>query len=169
MIFANLKSLTIPEGIVTKIVSAGAALWEAIKYKNWIPYSTTADGKTIFNGGLGYKDNTRLNTSAAEVELSGYVTFGYIPAKATDVIRVKGLTWDSAYNTGCYLHAFNSSFTKEKTLRPNGGTQDIVQADEGNGVVAFRIRDYFSACRYIRLSAYGSGANAIITVNEEIK
>lgn len=167
--FSTLKSLKIPEGIVTKIVSAGITLWEAVRYKNWIPFSTDADGKTIFNGGLGYKNNSRLNSSAAVVALDGYTVSGYIPARASNIVRVKGVTFDSAHNTGCYFWTFDSSFTKLKSERPyDGNTADISITQEGNGVTAFHLANYSTSVRYIRLSAYGDGANAIVTVNEEI-
>ena len=166
MDFSKLKEMSICGIELKQLFIDGVQVWKRIK--NWVQFSTEADGKTIYNGGLGYKNNTRLNSSAVDTGETGYVTFGYIPAKANDVIRVKGLTWSSTYNTGCYLHAFNSSFVKEKTLRPSSGTQDIVCSNEDNGVVVFTVQGYFSTCRYIRLSAYGSGADAIITVNEKI-
>ena len=34
--------------------------------KNWVPYSTEADGITIYNDGLGYKEGYRLSSSGAE-------------------------------------------------------------------------------------------------------
>ena len=57
--FTGVKSISIPEGIVKQITrkSDGVILFKSGP-KNWIPYSTTTDGKTIFNGGLGYKNNT---------------------------------------------------------------------------------------------------------------
>ena len=168
MDFSKVKSITIPEGIVTKIASAGVTLWEAVRYKNWVKYSTESDGKTIYNGGLGYKNNTRLNSSAVETTQSGYVTFGYIPLKANDVVRVKGVTWNSSTQTGGYFWTFDSSLTKLKSQRPNGGSSDIKVADEGNGVISFTIASYATATAYFRMSSYGSGADVIITVNEEI-
>lgn len=167
--FSAVKSITIPEGIVTKIMSAGKTLWEAVRYKNWVPFSTEADGKTIFNGGLGYKNNSRLNSSAAVVTLDGYTVTGYIPARAGNIVRVKGVSFDSAHNSGCYFWTFDSSFTKLKSERPSdSSTADISITQEGNGVIAFSLVDYNTSVRYIRLSAYGDGANAIVTVNEEI-
>lgn len=167
--FSSLKELSILEGAVKKIVSAGVILWEIVKkYKNWVPFSTESDGKTIFNG-IGYKEGCRLNSDAEVVELDGYVTFGYIPVKASDVIRVWGLTWDSDHNTGCYLHVFDSSFVKQKILRPTSGTADVEFSIGSIGELVFRIKSYASYCAYIRLSAYGPfGASVIITVNEEI-
>lgn len=167
--FSAVKSITIPEGVVTKIMSAGKTLWEAVRYKNWIPFSTDADGKTIFNGGLGYKNNSRLNSSAAVVTLDGYTVTGYIPARAGNIVRVKGVTFDSAHNTGCYFYTFDSSFKSLKYERPSdSSTEDISITQEGNGVIAFSLVDYNTSVRYIRFSAYGDGVNAIVTVNEEI-
>lgn len=166
--FADYVRLTIPEGSVTKITrqSDGAVLWKK-GYVNLVPLSTEADGKTIYNGGLGYKDNTRLNSSAAEVALDGYVVIGYIPVKSGDIVRVKGITWSSGTNTGGYFWTFDSSFTKQKQSRPSGGSQDITFSTE-NGVVVFRLANYMSNCEYFRFSAYGTGENLVVTVNEEI-
>lgn len=167
--FSAIKAISIPEGKVKAIhrESDGQLLWKG-GYKNWVPYSTEADGKTIFNGGLGYKDNYRLNSSAAEVALSGYVVFGYIPVKADDVVRVKGITWDSSTNTGCYFYTFNSSFEKLKSTRPTGGSSDITAYVDENGVLVVEFAAYSKDVAYFRFSAYGSGAEVVITVNEEI-
>lgn len=165
--FSAVKAITIPEGIVTKIVYAGVTLWEAIRYKNWIPFAIDTD-KSIFNK-VGYKNNSRLNSSAAVVTLDGYTVSGYIPARAGDIVRVKGVAFDSAHNTGCYFWTFDSSFTKLKSERPaDGSTADISITQEGNGVTAFHLVAYNTNVRYIRFSAYGDGANLIVTVNEEI-
>ena len=167
--FADYKQIRIPEGQVKRIARAndGLVLWKAA-YINQVPLSKEADG-TPYNGGLGYRDNTRLNSSAADVALDGYAVCGYIPANAGDTVRVKGVTWDSSKNTGSYFWTFDSSHTKQKNKRPNGdGSQDIAVTFEGNGVVAFGIANYRTETAYIRLSAYGKGADVIVTVNEEI-
>ena len=173
MDFSVIKKLTIGGIELKQLFINGIQVWKAISYKNWVKYSTTNDGKTIYNNGLGYKNNTRLNSSAAETGQSGYVTFGYIPAKPGDIVRVKGITWDSSTQTGCYFWYFDASFTKQKYLRPTSGTTDIEWSNEGNGVTKFKISTSgqvaaAGVCEYIRFSAYGSGENVIITVNEEI-
>lgn len=167
--FSTVKAITIPEGVVKQITrkSDGTVLWKAGP-KNWIPYSTESDGKTIFNGGLGYKDNSRLNSSADVVTLNGYVVTGYIPVKPGDIVRVKGITWNSSTNTGSYFWTFNSGFTKLKSSRPNISSQDIVATVKENGVVEFMLQRYANTVAYIRFSSYGSGANLVVTVNEEI-
>lgn len=166
MDFSAFKKLTIGGVELKQLFINGIQVWNSVK--NWVKYSTEADGKTIYNGGLGYKDNTRLNSSAVEASKDGYSTVGYIPAKAGDIVRLKGLTWSVEHNSNCYFCTYDSSFTKIKYLRPEQNISDVVWSDEGNGVVAFRIVYYFAKCAYIRLSAYGSGANVMITVNEEI-
>lgn len=155
---------------MTKITrqSDGAVLWQK-KYVNMVPLSTTNDGTTIYNGGLGYKDDTRLNSSAADTTLAGYATCGFIPAKAGDTVRMKGLTWDADHQTGCYFITFDSSFSKLKYERPKeGNSGDITASVDANGVVVVKLESYATSVAYIRLSAYGKGENMIVTVNEEI-
>ena len=165
--FSKLKSLVIPEGVVTKIVSAGVTLWQAVRYKNWVLLSTDVDG-SIYNK-VGYKDNSRLNSSAAVVDLAGYVVTGYIPAKAGDTIRVKGIQWDSTTNTGGYFYTFDVDYNGLKYKRPNGdGSIDINFTVDENGVVTFTLVSYNTNVSFIRFSAYGVGENLIVTVNEEI-
>ena len=64
MMFSDLKSLTVPEGEVTKIAVGGVTIWENMK--NWVKFSTEADGVTIYNGGLGYKNGYRVRSGGAE-------------------------------------------------------------------------------------------------------
>ena len=196
MIFANLKSLTIPEGIVTKIVSAGVTLWEAVKHKNWVSYSIGSDGKP-FNGGLGYYNGQELSGSSGSQRAgTGHTCTGFIPVKQGDVIRIKGCNWYStkAYN---YIVAYNANFVHWSTTQTNGthyynttnnpnklyiehpkygGSMDI-QSDVSTIVIGkeYSIYDHdgFENIAYIRLSARGDGgtvdgADLIVTVNEEI-
>ena len=163
--FSEIKGVAIPDGDVVKIEINGTLVWKAGP-TNWVPLSINADG-SAYNNGLGYTDNTRLNSSAAEVTLSGYVVCGYIPVKPGDTVRVKGITWDSATQTGSYFWTFDSSFTKQKQQRPNGGSSDITVSNS-NGVVSFKLAASMTDCAYFRISSYGSGADLIITVNEEI-
>jgi hypothetical protein len=53
-----------------------------------VKFSTEADGVTIYNAPLGYKQKTRVRSGGAETT-QGYATCtGYIPVKPGDVIRV---------------------------------------------------------------------------------
>ena len=137
-------------------------------YKNWVEYAIDTDG-SFFNG-IGYRLDTRLNSSAAEVAIADYGVSGYIPVKAGDVVRVRGAMFNTSYATGGYFWTFDENFTKLKSERPaDNSTEDISVVQEENGVTAFHLVSYNTDVRYIRLSAYGLGPNTLITVNEEIK
>lgn len=64
MDFSNVKSITIPEGKVKRILSGSTVLWQS-GYTNLVPLSTEADDKTIYNGGLGYKNGYRIRSGGA--------------------------------------------------------------------------------------------------------
>lgn len=165
--FSGVTGIVIPEGNVLKIELGGTLIWKR-EPVNLVRTSTDSTG-AVYNGGLGYKNNTRLNSSAAEAGETGYATCGYIKVKAGDFVRMKGLQWDSSVNTGCYFWTFDSGFTKLKYKRPNGsGSADIIVTSEGNGVTVFKVAAYSTDAAYIRLSAYGTGENLLVTVNEEI-
>ena len=55
---------------------------------NIIPLSTEADGKTIYNNGLGYKDNCRVRSAGGEEETDCTSCTGYIPYKKGDVLYI---------------------------------------------------------------------------------
>ena len=63
--FTGVKAITIPEGKVKKITSNGVVLWKG-GHTNLVPLSTEADGVTIYNGGLGYKNGYRIRSGGAE-------------------------------------------------------------------------------------------------------
>ena len=52
MIFANVKSITIPEGNVKQIALGSTILWKAVEetsgYTNLLPSATDTDRKTIY-------------------------------------------------------------------------------------------------------------------------
>lgn len=171
MDFLNIKELIIPEGLVTKIVSAGVTLWEATRYKNWVPYSIDTDG-SIYDG-RGYKDNSRLSSSGGVSAQSESTTTGFIQAKAGDTIRIKGGLW---YNTKVsinYIIAYNSSFSKVYTANSQGGyqTSTLIESMSLDGDVSVVKLKSGLTYEYIRLSINENGitgANLIVTVNEEI-
>ena len=81
---------------------------------NQVPNSKAADG-TPYNGGQGYKDNTRLSLSAGESAQNGFTVTGFIPVEVGDTIRFKNVNtsssssnvfvifYDSAHNYVGYL------------------------------------------------------------------
>lgn len=129
MDFSKVKEVTIPEGVVLKIMSGAKLLWEKITFKNQVPLSTDTDG-SIYNG-TGYKDNVRLSSSGgvSSSAQTGSVTTGFIPWKNTDIIRIKGAQLLGNSSGHWYFYMYNSS----KSPLSSGGYVDYVSIDAGVG------------------------------------
>jgi hypothetical protein len=181
MDFSQVKSLTIPEGEVVQIAAGDTILWKAGP-TNLVPLSTEADGKTIYNGGKGYKDGYRIRSGGNEAEQKISACTGYIPYKKGDKLYIYppfiGRNTDNAINfynsafeclgqitdSGAAYGFCNSTF---KTKVVNGVSVLDISAVTVSGVnnVAFvRITHYIEE----GFSTITSGAEMIITKNEEI-
>lgn len=162
------------EQIVGTLVISGG-------YINRVPISINADG-TIYNGGLGYKNKTRVRSGGAEGESSDAACTGYIPVKPTDIIRLKG--WDMKFSaTANCINISDANFNNlgQWSAQYSGGYGNLAgtgyatleaMVEEGNGVYKWQIPPAnFCETAYIRVSGStgGSGAGMIVTVNEEIK
>jgi hypothetical protein len=185
MDFSIIKALTIPEGEVTKIEANGVVLWQAVTYKNWAKYSTEADGTTIYNNGLGYKDGYRVRSGGAEAELVRAICTGFIPFKKGDVLRIYpafiGKNTENAIN---FSDASRTNLGQQTGVTSYGicqVNQSLWVASAKNvvdGVTVVDISNIPNAndVAYVRVTNYkgeggtiSSGAEMIITVNEEIK
>lgn len=190
--FSQYPRWEIPEGRVKQVARAsdGLVLWKA-GYINAVPLSTTSDGNTIYNN-KGYKDGVRLNSSAKETSQSNTTTTGFIPAVYGQPIRMSGVNW--GYNPGSgayynYIQFYNEDFSLSVTINlycldgnintgisnisgTKGGwinTSKSTITTDSNGVTTFNIvftKD--PGYSYIRIAANGTGANMIVTVDEEI-
>ncbi len=142
----------------------------SVQYTNIIPYALEAKGEA-FNGGLGYIDGYRLNSSGVYTAEEGYTVTGYIYSQSGAVIRLKGGTW-SARQEGC-LALYDSDFsliavislTSEASIPEKGiSFSSGVLTFNSSAVTAFSLPSEF----YIRFSANTSGENLIATYNEEL-
>lgn len=186
MNFANIKTLTITEGVVKKIEVNGAVLWEEpASYKNWVFYSTEADGKTIYNGGKGYKDGYRVRSGGAEGESANCTITGYIPYTKGDIIYIyPPFTGLNTLNT---VNFYDDSFTNRGQITDSGTGYGIcsgaVAQFKTKVVNGVSVLDISSATvsdvenvAYVRIGnnigdtghMITSGSEMIITKNEEI-
>lgn len=170
---------------------AVTAVKSAPSYINQIPLSTDSNG-AIYNGGLGYKNGFRISSSGGEsANASSFIT-GFIPVKAGDVIRFSGAyiageggilnnymykadrthvqgstTIDGvsiSYNPLTPYSFFASP--KKETVRALYGPAEI---DETNQRVLSMTIPNTGEIAYARFTLNAAdGANAIITINEEI-
>lgn len=189
MDFSEVKAITIPEGEVTKITIGGNVVWEAITYTNQVPISTDTDG-SIFNG-VGYIENRRLSSSGglSSSAQNGSVTTGFIPFPNGDktIIRMKGVEWINANSKKSghyYIYFYNANKGKIQDYqylespangsshivtitRDTSGVETIVFNQEYGSTNTF-LNNIRSTAKFIRITAYGKGADFIVTINEEI-
>ena len=160
---------------VTGDIVITAVATKIVSYTNQVPISTDADGN-VFNG-TGYIDGYRINSSGATAALSGFTATGFIPFTKGQTIRIggEGITFDeygclvmfydlsktTLTNTGIAYDkvgntAYGTWITEETSvfcLDPNGNFPSSLTTEQG----------------YIRISAKGSGANLIVTLDEKIE
>jgi len=187
--FSQFPRLEIGGKRVKKIArkSDGQVLWTA-GYINMVPLSINADG-TIYNGGLGYKEGYRVRSGGAEGESDNAVCTGFIPFKKGDILRIYpafiGRNTDNAINFA------DASFTNLGQNTASGASYGICGTNESlwdaamanvvNGVTVVDISNIPNAgdVAYVRITNFygtasgqtspiSSGAELIVTVNEEI-
>lgn len=105
--------------------------------------------KSPFNGGLGYKTDTRLSSTSSLESTSNatnYMCSGFIDVIKTDDIYISGITGDNNKYTVVWF--YDSTFTKIGTAIPQS---EWMLPDE-NGVISFKISDYrdFDSINYMR-------------------
>ena len=160
---------------VTGDIVITATATKIVSYTNQVPISTDADGN-VYNG-TGYKDGYRINSSGAEAELSGFTATGFIPFTKGQTIRIggEGITY-AEY--GCLLMFYDAA----KTYISNSGiaydkvgntTYGTWTTEETSVFCLDPLDTYPNTLSgingYIRISAKGSGANLIVTLNEKIE
>lgn len=182
MDFQSIKALTIPEGDVTKITFIGGVLWEKVLYKNWVKYSTEADGTTIYNNGLGYKDGYRVRSGGAEAEKADGTIIGFIPYKKGDKLYIyPPFVGENTNNT---VNFYDSTFACLGQITDIGnaygicsGYASLFKTRVVDGVSVLDISsatvDGVENIEFVRIgnkigSVITSGSEMIITKNEEI-
>lgn len=179
--------LSNPTGNVTVTVVCVQA---APKYTNLLPLATDSSGNP-YNGGKGWKADTRLNSSGTEAAYTGVEVTGFIPVKLGDVIYFKNV---GAYAHGSHANAkqqyfavYDANKTKLQSaiisyLNIEGqcvyfenndisaSGRKIIQINTANAKSADGSKDWRkSNMAYFRISAAEITDDSIITVNEPIE
>lgn len=189
--FSQLKQLNIDGIKLEQLFINDTRVWKG--YKNWVRYSTEADGVTIYNGGLGYKNGYRVRSGGGYQERNTCAHTGFIPVKAGDVVRISGMHFANGYGHGSALNVADSSFTNIGQFSMSSGIYGIFTkaeyagyikssvVEEKPGVWKWIVPPAASGVAYIRITAnmYGAephndpvvnadGSLLIVTINEEI-
>lgn len=166
-------------------------LWKA-PFINLVPMAIDTDGSRF--DGVGYRDGYRLSASGGLSAQANTFTTGFIPVTAADVIRMAGVNYTAPEGQYCYLIFYDSAFsvlgstsnaesssyaTGYRTLfrgivvsngKYNVNTNMNHPMVDANGVTVFDNYEFTdgSNVAYFRINGYGAGADAIVTINEEI-
>ena len=184
MDFSSFKKLTIGGVELKQLFINDIQVWKS-GYKNWVRYSTEADGVTIYNGGLGYKDGYRIRSGGAESAQTFSACTGFIPFKRGDVLRIDPKF--TKQNTTNAINFANSNFKNLGQINDNGLAYGICATNAENyltqvidGVSTLTYGDSIDqSIQYVRIthliqnttnmnSEIKSGSELIVTINEEI-
>lgn len=133
-----------------------------VSYTNQIYESIDKNG-SVYNGGKGYKENTRVSTSsgnessATGMTITGFINLAAIKDKGPHILRIKDIDLTSGNST---MATYDTSFTFKTGFYCN----NYLGAADANGVRSVSISQ---DAGYIRVSG-AFGSNPIITIDEEI-
>lgn len=171
----------LPENVT---VSGAGYTWDATTGKLVLSNPTadvvitivaTKSGYTNIIDTVGYTDGVRLSSSGSTSAMDGYTTTGMIDISAYEapvIIRTNGVNF--TYTASCYMVLYKADGTKithnpinSTITNGDGGWNNFtITADaDGNIVITKKVS---GAADYFRIAGYGSGANLIVTINEEI-
>lgn len=180
MDLSSYKSISINGTPMKKILIGGVVAWKK-PVTNLVPLSTDTDG-TIYNG-VGYKDNVRLSSSGgiSSSAQSGSTTTGFIPwGGDSDVLRMSGVEWVVESGKHYYVNFYDAdkSFMAYFSVAESTGLTHISTVTRENGVTTIEWNTEYGttnsllqvvrSASYIRITAKGSGADMVVTINEEI-
>ena len=151
------------------VITANAT--KAVSYHNLVPTAVDSSGAYA-----PYTDGKYLSSSGSPSDMNGFVTTGFIPfdGGASHVYRIggDGISWNTY---GCRI----AWYTADYSLKGSPTNYDKIgvsiyyptKVEDANAAAAFSTDINVSppqGAAYFRVSAKGSGANLIVTLDEEI-
>ena len=157
---------------VTGDVVITAKATKVVSYHNLVPTAVDSSGASA-----PYTDGKIMNSSAEVIDLEHFTITGFIPfdGAAVHIYRIggEGISWNEY---GARIAWFNADFSlKENVMSFNHLNRNEwfpTKIDDPNAAVAFSTNANFAppqGAAYFRVSAKGSGANLIVTLDEPIE
>lgn len=142
------------------------------EYTNKIPSSVDAEGG-IYNK-RGIKSGHSLNSSGSEIENPNTYTTGFIPVKKGDIIRIQDpgqSDFDTTLVMALYQQLTDSSQNIGKNVGDISGNELYGNVSISGNILTWNTSNigYYFWENFSYLRATVHSADAIITVNEEIK
>lgn len=158
------------------LIITAVASYEA-PYINQIPISQEESSTNIYNNGLGYKDNSRINSSGTVQDKDGLAVTGFIPCVSGNILYFKNLNLriNSSNTTEVRLAFYDSN--KQIIVTSNGTTATPYWADlldnEGtivsdDQITSIKVPTYDTPVAFARFTFNRLYINGILTVNQEI-
>lgn len=175
MIFANVKSITIPEGNVKQISSGGVVLWKMVEesgptYTNLVTSALAKDG-TILDG-IGYRQGAYYNGSTI-TSASAFTSVGFISIDGSvqHDIYLYGLslsgTPKNVFVLGTETFSAADHFGSLKDGFSNTNIESITKL--ADNYYKIRTNTYSTRVKYFALSGVTvSGLVPIVTIDEPI-
>lgn len=168
----NANTGVISIAAVTSDVVITAKATKVVSYHNLVPTAVDSSGASA-----PYTDGLMLSSNGTTSEYNHFTTTGFIPfdGGAVHVYRIggDGITWNEY---GARIAWYNADFTlKGSVLKYDQLDKSIyypTKIDDPNAAVAFSTDANVApphGAAYFRVSAKGSGANLIVTLDEEIE
>lgn len=156
---------------VTGDVTITASGVKIVTYTNLVPTAVDSSGASS-----PYTDGKYLPSSGAPSDMNGFVTTGFIPfdGGASHVYRIggDGISWNTY---GCRIAWYNSDFSLKGSVmsydKIGANIYFPTKVEDANAAAAFSTNINVAppnGAAYFRVSAKGSGANLIVTLDEEI-
>lgn len=156
---------------VTGDVVITAAATKIVTYTNLVPTAVDSGGASA-----PYTDGKYMSGSGSPGDMAGFVLTGFIPfdGGATHVYRIggDGIAWNTY---GCRVAWYNADFSLKGSVVGYDHLGKSIyyptKVEDLNAAVAFSTDANVAppkGAAYFRVSAKGSGANLVITLDEEI-
>lgn len=156
---------------VTGDVTITAVATKIVTYTNLVPTAVDSSGASA-----PYTDGKYLGSGGAPSDMSGFVTTGFIPfdGGAEHVYRIggDGIAWNTY---GCRIAWYNANYSLKGSVVSYEKIDSSIyypsKVEDANAAAAFSTDKNVAppnGAAFFRVSAKGSGANLIITLDQEI-
>ena len=156
---------------VTGDVTITAVATKIVTYTNLVPTAVDSSGASA-----PYTDGKYLGSSGATSDMSGFVTTGFIPfdGGAEHVYRIggDGIAWNTY---GCRIAWYQANYSLKGSVvsyeKVGSSIYYPSKVEDANAAAAFSTNANVAppnGAAFFRVSAKGSGANLIITLDQEI-
>jgi hypothetical protein len=172
MNFANVKSITIPEGKVKRIISGETVLWqEPASYANLVPTAIGKDGEIL--DGIGFRKGATWDGNGNIATASAFTAIGLIPidGSVTHEIYVYGINFSGTANNRMPLYKANyASLAITNNLKEGTSGSYIASITKlADNYFKITTKTYSTNVKYFALSGVTvSGLDPIVTMDEEI-